>query len=126
MRLKLLVEFEERLRIIKYEHECELKRREERDRKRYEEIIRKTWETYIKRFREVEFVKEVRFSYVEQVEEREIWGQFVKCLDPELVKFVPCKFEPAFCVEDSRNGSEPKKTKGKGCKLPFFQRGLAD
>jgi hypothetical protein len=63
-REKLVLEFEEKIRIIKMEHEEEMCRRRGHDRKVYCELIRMAWGAYEKTLMDVEFVKEIRFRYV--------------------------------------------------------------
>lgn len=97
---KLLVEFEEKIRIIKIEYEMEMGRLRNQDCGMYCELIWKTWEAYEKSLTDIEFVKEVRFRYVKR-EEREEWGEIIDEIE-ELREWVPCKFEPEFCVEEVR------------------------
>ena len=103
-RERLLLEFEEKIKIIKIEHEKEMCRRRDHDRRIYCELIRKAWEAYEKSLTDIEFVKEVRFRYVKK-EEREEWGEIIEEIE-ELRECVPCKFEPEFCVEEGRKPRE--------------------
>jgi hypothetical protein len=101
-REKIIKEFEEKIIIIKKEHDCELKRREQCQRELYLEVIKKAWAAYSKTMNEIEFVKEVRFKY-KQTEEREVWGEFIKELGPELLEFCPKVYQADFCVDDCRH-----------------------
>jgi hypothetical protein len=86
-----------------------MKRREECQRELYLEVIKKAWAAYSKTMNEIEFVKEVRFKY-KQTEEREVWGEFIKELGPELLEFCPKVYQADFCVDDCRHhGTSLKK-----------------
>lgn len=101
-REKIIKEYEEKIIIIKEEHRCEILRREECNREIYQAAIRKAWEAYEKSMRDVEFVKEVRFKY-NASSEREVWGEFIKDLAPELIDCVPRVYKPDFCIDDCRH-----------------------
>jgi len=101
-REKIIKEYEEKIIIINREHECEIKRREECQREIYLEVIRKAWLAYSKTMEDIEFVKEVRFKY-RAIEEREVWGEFIKELGPELLEHCPRVYKPEFYVEDCRH-----------------------
>lgn len=100
-REKLIKEYEEKIIIIKEEHRCEIERREKHHREIYLAAIRRAWEAYEKSMENIEFVKEVRFKY-SATDEREVWGEFIKDLAPELVECVPKIYTPEFCIDERR------------------------
>ena len=106
-RERLIKEYEEKIIIIKKEHEREIIIREERCKGIYLEVIKRAWEAYEKSMQDVEFVKEVRFKY-NASSEREVWGEFIKELAPELQECVPKVYTPEFCIDDCRHhGTRP-------------------
>jgi len=100
-REKLIKEYEEKIIIIKEEHRCEIERREKHHREIYLTAIRRAWAAYEKSMENIDVVKEVRFKYC-ATDEREVWGEFIKDLAPELVECVPKVYTPEFCIDERR------------------------